>query len=457
MTATQHDLIVVGAGIAGIATAYFYQCQYPDHSVLVLERKGSGGIGSGLSGRSGGHRMPGFEADYSELEKLLGAKRAQELYLETVHTSRLTDRIIHDEKIVCGARHGYWIVDGEAREFAKLDEFMKPRQALGLPDPHYYRGEHFREQVGLTGYNVGLWFPDIASFDTPKFLYGLADAFKRRGGMIEEGYEYVDHAPLKHGSKKYGITLANGEQLQANRLVLAGGDILSRQIPFLHHRTVTVYTGRIGVRLETEDFAKLSPNLTALSGCDSDLKSNQNPLEGDFLWFSLRSDGYLAMGFGGCFGSASLANTEKDITAMINDVRAELYKRVPFLKGSNYRIKPTVGGLNTSSNLLPIVGALSSEENVHFIAAQSGVGLNQSMLIAKSLVDSFAGDRRIYDMLLEFHNTQVMIPTHPRLRSAAVQVGMLEKSSSFAGVRALCGAVHSAAQVYTNAIKPIVT
>ncbi|MBY0427616.1 MAG: FAD-dependent oxidoreductase, partial [Alphaproteobacteria bacterium] len=113
MTASQYDLIVVGAGIAGLATAYFYKCQFPEHSVLVLERKGSGGIGSGLSGRSGGHRMPGFEADYSEVEKLLGEQRAQELYLETIRTSQMTDHIIRDEGIMCGARHGYWIVDGE--------------------------------------------------------------------------------------------------------------------------------------------------------------------------------------------------------------------------------------------------------------------------------------------------------------------------------------------------------
>ncbi len=457
MIATQHDLIVVGAGIAGLATAYFYQCQYPDHSVLVLERKGSGGVGSGLSGRSGGHRMPGFEADYSELENLLGETQAEKLYLESVNISKLTDRIIQQEQIVCGARHGYWIVDERAGEFKKLDEFMKPRQALFLPEPHFYRGKRFKEKVGFAGYNAGLWFPDIASFDTPKFLYGLADAFKRRGGVIAEGYEYITHEAMKRGKKKYSVTLANGELLHTDRLVLAGGDVLSRQIPYLHHRTVTVYTGRIGVRLEAVDFAKLSPNMMALAGCDSDLKSNQNPLEGDFLWFSLRNDGYLAMGFGGCFGSVNHANTEKNIDAMIDDVRDELYKRVPFLKGSKYRIRPTVGGLNTSSNLLPIVGSLTSEEGVHFIAAQSGVGLNQSILIAKSLVDSFAGDRRIYDMLLKFHDTQVMIPTHPRLRSAAVQVGLLETTSRYAGVRALCSVAHSAAQVYTNAIKPIVT
>ncbi|MDX1922399.1 MAG: FAD-binding oxidoreductase [Alphaproteobacteria bacterium] len=454
MIPDKHDLIVVGAGIAGLATAYFYKCQFPNHSVLVLDRKGTG---AGLSGRSGGHRMPGFEADYSELVKLLGEDKALELYRETIETSKLTDAIIAREKIKCGARHGYWIVDEQASEFSKLDEFMRPRRALGIPEPEFHEGAALKKFADFNGYNVGLHFPDIASFDTPKFIYGLADAFVKRGGIIAEGSEYDSHEPLKRSSKKHAVILTTGQMLQTDKLVLAGGDILSRQIEFLHHRTVTVYTGRIAVRLAKDDFKRISPNAQPLAGCDSDLKSNQNPLEGDFLWFSLRSDGYLAMGFGGCFGSPNHETTEKNIADMIADVRRELFERLPFLANGHYRIKPTVGGLNTSSNLLPIVGSLTSEEGVHFIAAQSGVGLNQSMLIAKSLVDSFKGDRRIHDMLLQFHRTQVLIPTHPRLRQAAVKVGILETSSKFAAVRGACHVAHGAAQLLTNAVRPAVT
>lgn len=459
MFSSKYDLVVVGAGIAGLATAYFYKERFPEHSVLVLERKGPGrskglgGVGGGLTGRSGGHRMPGFEADHSEVVRLVGEEAALALYQETLRISDATDAIIANEQIDCGSRRGYWIVDEHPREFSKLDEFMKPRKALGLPDPQFVEGVELKKHINFAGYNAGLYFPDIATFDTPKFIYGLAEALIRRGGHIAEGYEYRNHEPAASNDASV-IHLAGGEVLKAKRLVLAGGDILSRKIPFLHKRTVTVYTGRIGVKLRREDFARLSPSLKPLAGCDSDLKSNQNPLEGDFLWFSLRHDGYLAMGFGGCFGSIWPDATHNSIDKMVEDVKRELYERLPFLKEGNYRIKPTVGGLNTSSNLLPILGHIDHQEHVYAIAAQSGVGLNQSMLLAKALVEKFAGNTHIYDMVAKFEHGQVIIPTQTLLRRAAVEVGVLEKTSTLSPVRLACRAVHGIAGVYTRARTP---
>jgi FAD dependent oxidoreductase len=70
MISEKQNLVVVGAGIAGLATAYFYKRRFPERDVLVLERNGPGrgsmlrSVGRGLTGRSGGHRMPGFEADH---------------------------------------------------------------------------------------------------------------------------------------------------------------------------------------------------------------------------------------------------------------------------------------------------------------------------------------------------------------------------------------------------------
>lgn len=460
----KYDLIVVGGGAAGVDAAYLYQRQFPDHSVLILERKGPGrtpglgGLGAGLTGRSGGHLMPGFEADYSELERLLGPDNALKLYSETLRTSDFTAHIIAEESIRCGLRHGYWIVDESADEFSKLNEFMCPRRKLYLPEPEHHDATSLQKHMLFAGYNAGLYFRDIASFDTPKFVYGLAEAFLRRGGHIAQGCEYkgYDVVPTRkgrahiYGQKRFRVRLANRQELQTNRIILAGGDILTRQIPFLHKRTVTVYTGRIGVRLSHDDFKRISPNMQPLSGCDSDLKSNQNPLEGDFLWFSLRQDGYLAMGFGGCFSGLTAGYTRANIDTMMREVKTELYKRLPFLADGKYRIKPTVGGLNTSSNLLPIIGPVEKQDGVYAIAAQSGVGLNQSMLMAKALVDMFAGNACIYEMLLAFERGQVIIPTPRVLRRAAIEIGLQEKSSPLASVRAACALAHRAARGYTR-------
>jgi spermidine dehydrogenase len=42
MISEKQNLVVVGAGIAGLATAYFYKRRFPERDVLVLERNGQG-------------------------------------------------------------------------------------------------------------------------------------------------------------------------------------------------------------------------------------------------------------------------------------------------------------------------------------------------------------------------------------------------------------------------------
>jgi glycine/D-amino acid oxidase-like deaminating enzyme len=239
-----------------------------------------------------------------------------------------------------------------------------------------YTGGAFKRQVNFNGYDAGLYFPDIASFDSPKFIRGLAEALIRRGGHILSGVEYKGHDAIGAVAqgRRYRITAEGGRSFYTDNLVLAGGDCLTRKIPSLPRRTFTVYTGRIGVQLQQEDFKRISPTMTPLSGCDSNLKNNQNPLDGDFLWFSLQQDGFLAMGFGGSVGGLTSAGTRREIDRLLAGVVGELHACAPFLKSAGCRIKSTVGGLNTSTNLLPIVANLDGQDGVFVIAAQSGVG-----------------------------------------------------------------------------------
>jgi glycine/D-amino acid oxidase-like deaminating enzyme len=114
MISDRQNLVVVGAGIAGLATAYFYKRWFPERDVLVVEQNGQGrgnvlrSVGRGLSGRSGGHRMPGFEADHSQVVELLGERAALDLYRETVafRSSRMKSSQKKRSRAVHGAAIG---------------------------------------------------------------------------------------------------------------------------------------------------------------------------------------------------------------------------------------------------------------------------------------------------------------------------------------------------------------
>lgn len=445
MRSDSFDLVIIGGGIAGLSTACLHKRRFPDSRVLLVERAR---IGAGLTGRAGGHRMPGFEADHSAIAHLIGEKRALRLYAETRAASDLTDTLIREEGIACDAAHGYWVLDEDESGFERLCEFMAPRRALGLPEPQLFRGAALKRRIGLHGFDAGLYFPDIASFEPSKFLAGLARAFLRHGGEIAQGREYVAHERCGAGLR---VIFADGSCVETKRLVLAGGDALARRIPWLRRRTMTVYTARIGLQLNEDAFRRLSPTGAPLAGCDSNLRAGDNPLQGDFLWFSLRADRSLAMGFGACLAGLTPKATQREVAQMTQQVRRACLARLGLRDDRALSIRESVGGLNTASNLLPIVGSVDGDDNVQALAAQSGMGLNQSILMAKAMVDHFAGDSEIYDMLRAFQRTQAIIPPTALLRKAAAEMGALEKSASLAPVRAACGAAHRIAQLYSRA------
>ncbi len=447
------DLIVVGGGIAGLATAYFYKRAFPGHEVLVLERDGRC-VGAGQTGRSGGHLLPGFEGDYSVVERLLGRQQALELYRITLDILDEIIRIIREENIECGARDGYWMI-GQGHDVGLPEEFMLPRRLLGLPEPHACSGPELKRRVNIAGYETGFYFPRIPSIDPPKFIYGLAEALIRRGGHVALGHEYESHGPIQArpcGKARSTVCLKGGQTLYTRRLVLAGGDGLTRHNSFMQRRTFTVYTGRLGVPLSRENFRTISPPGLPLAGCDSKLKSNANAIDADSLWVSLRGDGYLVVGYGGCLGGRTSEETGHNVNCMTGELYGEFYRRFPSLRNGSEPVRLAIGGLSTSTNLLPFLGPVSDQ--AYAIGAQSGVGLGQSVLMAKALVNMWQGCPRIYQLLNGLSDGQSIIPTRYSARKAAMEVGKAAIRSPSTAVRRACRMVCGAAVTVTRAITP---
>src|SRR6185295_18496163 len=109
---TSSDVCVVGAGIAGMTTAYLLARE--GKSVVVLD---DGPIGGGMTGRTTAHLVNALDDRYFELERLHGEDGAR-LAAES-HTAAIdrVEKIVSEEKIAC--------------EFERLDGylFVPPREA----------------------------------------------------------------------------------------------------------------------------------------------------------------------------------------------------------------------------------------------------------------------------------------------------------------------------------------
>lgn len=125
---TSADVCVVGAGIAGMMTAYLLARE--GKSVIVLD---DGPIAGGQTQRTTAHLSNALDDRYFEIERLHGTQGAR-LAAES-HTAAI-DRIgaiVHDERIACDFERldGYlFLPPGEAEEV--LDRELAAAHRAGL-------------------------------------------------------------------------------------------------------------------------------------------------------------------------------------------------------------------------------------------------------------------------------------------------------------------------------------
>ena len=162
------DVCIVGAGIAGMTTAYLIARE--GKSVVVLD---DGPIGGGMTGRTTAHLSNALDDRYTEIERLHGEQGAR-LAAES-HTAAIDriEAIVRQEGIDCDFERldGYLFVPpGDARKI--LDEELEAAHRAGLADVKKV------ERAPLESFDTGpaLCFPRQGQFHILKYLGGLARA-----------------------------------------------------------------------------------------------------------------------------------------------------------------------------------------------------------------------------------------------------------------------------------------
>lgn len=178
------DVCVVGAGIAGLTTAYLLAKE--GKKVVVLDE---GDVGSGQTGRTSAHLGSAIDDRFVEIQKMHGpdgSRLAHESHAAAIDT---IERIASEEKIDC--------------DFVRLDAYLfsLPNDPPDLLDREWEAAQRagFKDvkkfdRIVLCGYETGpcLRFPRQARFQPLKYLTGLARAFEKRGGRIYTGCRVKD-------------------------------------------------------------------------------------------------------------------------------------------------------------------------------------------------------------------------------------------------------------------------
>lgn len=240
---TQHaDACVVGAGIAGLTTAYLLA--RAGRRVVVIDEKP---VGGGESGRTSAHLASAIDDRFQHIERLHGQAACRLHYESHAAAINLIERIQHEEHVACDfARvNGYLFLDpGHAPEF--LNEELAAAHRAGALD-----AARLERVPGVPGLPVPcLAFPRQGQFHPLKYLGGLADALRRMGVRVLSGQRVMNLS----GDGPVVAKLQSGEEL------LADVGVAATNIPTPINNWVGIYTKQapyrsyvIGFRIASDE------------------------------------------------------------------------------------------------------------------------------------------------------------------------------------------------------------
>jgi glycine/D-amino acid oxidase-like deaminating enzyme/nitrite reductase/ring-hydroxylating ferredoxin subunit len=182
---TSTDVCVVGAGIAGLTTAYLLARE--GRSVIVLN---DGAIGDGQTGRTSAHLTAAIDDRFFHIREMHGERVAQLHYQSHAHAIDTIEQIARTEKIDCDLARidGYLFLDpGDSRR--TLDQELAASQLAGVAGV-----ELLDTAPAGAAFKTGpcLRFPCQGRFHPMKYLAGLCRAIERHGGRICCGNRVTD-------------------------------------------------------------------------------------------------------------------------------------------------------------------------------------------------------------------------------------------------------------------------
>lgn len=223
--AEDQDVVVIGAGIAGLSTAVCLARE--GRQVTVIDRQG---VGEGESLRTTAHLASALDDRFYQLARWhgeVGARLAAASHvaaidwIEDIATSAMRD---------CGFRRVPGYLFSHDGNFKPLQQELHAARTAGL------RADYLEEGLPeLPGLGAILRFEDQARIDMASYLLTLAETAQTAGVRFHRG-----HVAEVHGGLSPRLQLGTGERIAATVVVVA------TNVPF--HETVALHTKQAAYR-----------------------------------------------------------------------------------------------------------------------------------------------------------------------------------------------------------------
>jgi len=230
------DVCVVGAGIAGLTTAYLLAVERK--SVIVLE---DGEIYSGQTERTTAHLSNAVDDRYYEIKTIHG-KNGSQLAAES-HTRAIDEieAIVTRHNIDCDfARLDGYLFAPPDEKIDELEKELEAAHNAGMNEVH------FVPRAPWSSFDTGrcLRFPRQGQFHPLKYLSGVANSILELGGKIYTG----THAGKIQGGDDAHIETQRGPIVRADHVVVAT-NVPINDLFAIHTKQAPYLTYVIGARI----------------------------------------------------------------------------------------------------------------------------------------------------------------------------------------------------------------
>lgn len=166
------DVVVLGAGIAGLSTAL--ELAERGYSVIVLEAER---VGWGASGRSGGQAIFGYGCDISKIEAQLGYEDARKLFDWSVEAVDMLGERISRYGIACDWTPGHAHAAIKPRHVDELRQWQEDLHGrYGYTGTELWDQARLQQELATDRYRALLFDPRSGHLHPLNYTLGLAAA-----------------------------------------------------------------------------------------------------------------------------------------------------------------------------------------------------------------------------------------------------------------------------------------
>jgi glycine/D-amino acid oxidase-like deaminating enzyme/nitrite reductase/ring-hydroxylating ferredoxin subunit len=343
------DVLVIGAGIAGLSTAY--ELAVAGRDVVVVDR---GVIGGGMTARTSAHLSWEIDDTYAELIDTVGEAEAKQYFDSQCAAVDRAEGICVQEKLDCDfARLDLFVFAPDSKGRKELEKEIEAARKLGFEGIGWADAPVAKETKGC------LRFPGQARFHPLKYLDGLVRAIKRKGGKVFANTTIMSVDETKTGpvAKTEG-----GVTIRAKAIVAA---------------TNSPFVNRLAVH------TKQAPYRTYMIGLELPQQSDFDALVWDTLdpYHYVRAcrtgEGkFLILG-----GEDHKTGKQDDGEARLDKLEAWAREHFPDAGKRRYQWS---GQIYEPVDYAPFIGRSPGAKNVYLVTGDSGEGLTTG--VAASLV-----------------------------------------------------------------------